>query len=499
MFKGGSPFTMPRIHTQTKPDGSTSCFRRSEHDEDKQVDSEDVYFIPNVHPEHHQRLFDPLSESLGTDETMPRRSSLLTLFSLSIVCSVPTTGGCQDSQGANTDLETQAATLSPESWRTVVSEVDAIIQSQFCFPDRIGQEWKNFVLHTAPKKQPETLEELGIAVNHGLQSLRTSHTALFTLEDPELYEILGVFNQTPGVKDENLKWLLENQQQEFGYAGIGLRMVRIDRQWFVRDFLPASPALMSDLQIGDRLISADDQPFHPWKSFRDKKGQSVRLQVERQGAKPLEKQVEVQWYSPDTMFHQAIDQSIEINHYQSHKIGYIRMWSYAGKAYHDRLSEHLLQGTLSECDALVLDLRGGWGGASTSFLSLFDRRIPTIAMIKPTGERSVFPSTWTRPVVLLIDETVRSGKEAFAYGFKKLELGPVVGRKTAGTVPAGMTIKLSHGCLLYCAVAQCEVDGIDLEGVGVEPTIDVDWDWRHCDGVDVIKQRGIEEAQKLLR
>ncbi len=190
--------------------------------------------------------------------------------------------------------------------------------------------------------------------------------------------------------------------------------------------------------------------------------------------------------------------SIEVIDHESQKVGYIRMWSYAGEAYHNRLVEHLLNGLLSECEVLVLDLRGGWGGASTSYLTLFDRQIPSIAMVNRQGERSTFPTSWTKPVVLLIDETVRSGKEAFTFGFKKLNLGPVVGRRTAGAVTAGRTFKLESGCLLYCAVAQCEIDGINLEGVGVEPTIHVEWNWQQCDGIDTIKQQGIEEAKKLL-
>ena len=49
-------------------------------------------------------------------------------------------------------------------------------------------------------------------------------------------------------------------------------------------------------------------------------------------------------------------------------------WSYAGQKYQDILTHVLTNGRLKERDALVLDLRGGWGGASPSYLNLL--RVP---------------------------------------------------------------------------------------------------------------------------
>ncbi len=89
-----------------------------------------------------------------------------------------------------------------------MADIDRIVQEYFCFPDRIGQEWKDCVLHFSDEANGSlSLEEFSMHVNRAIRSLHTSHTQLFTIEDPELYELLGVFNQTPGMKEENLRWL----------------------------------------------------------------------------------------------------------------------------------------------------------------------------------------------------------------------------------------------------------------------------------------------------
>ncbi|MBM4093851.1 MAG: peptidase S41, partial [Planctomycetes bacterium] len=86
------------------------------------------------------------------------------------------------------------------------------------------------------------------------------------------------------------------------------------------------------------------------------------------------------------------------------------------------------------------------------------------------GRRIVLDQQWRKPVALVINERSRSGKEAFAHGFKNLGIGPVVGCRTAGAVVSGSLRFLPDSTVLYLAVGDVEVDGARLEGVGVEPT-----------------------------
>jgi carboxyl-terminal processing protease len=104
----------------------------------------------------------------------------------------------------------------------------------------------------------------------------------------------------------------------------------------------------------------------------------------------------------------------------------------------------------------------------------------------------VFDQQWRRPTALLINERVRSGKEVFAWGFQQMGRGPLVGHTTAGAVTAGSLRFLPDQSVLYLAVADCEVDGVRLEGRGVSPTIAVDRPIPYCGGRDPQQAAAIE-------
>lgn len=97
-------------------------------------------------------------------------------------------------------------------------------------------------------------------------------------------------------------------------------------------------------------------------------------------------------------------------------------------------------------------------------------------------------------MVMLVNEGSRSGKEILAYGFRKYGIGPVVGTKTAGAVVGGILRVMDDGSILYLAYADVQVDGVRLEGVGVEPDIEVPFSLEYAQGADPQKERAIEVA-----
>ncbi|MDX6527397.1 MAG: carboxyl-terminal processing protease, partial [Gaiellales bacterium] len=135
--------------------------------------------------------------------------------------------------------------------------------------------------------------------------------------------------------------------------------------------------------------------------------------------------------------------------------------------------EHLLsEGILSDADALIWDLRDGWGGAVPEYLDLFNARAPTMRMTDRSGAHGFENVKWRKPVAMLVNGGTRSGKEVLAYGFKKYRLGEVIGTRTEGAVLAATAFLIGRGLLLL-AVEDVQVDGERLEGVGVTPTIEV--------------------------
>ena len=178
------------------------------------------------------------------------------------------------------------------------------------------------------------------------------------------------------------------------------------------------------------------------------------------------------------------------------KIGYIRFWSYAGSRYQDVLEEELSSGKLKGADALIWDLRGGWGGRDrTTSISSCRSHHHDDDRARWRGSEAV-NFRWRKPVALLIDAGSRSGKEVLAHGCKELKLGAIIGERTAGAVLAATAFMLSDGSLLVLAVNDVSVNGTRLEGNGVTPTIEQPFDIRYAGGKDAQIERAMEELSK---
>ena len=176
----------------------------------------------------------------------------------------------------------------------------------------------------------------------------------------------------------------------------------------------------------------------------------------------------------------------------------MHVWSYAGGAYQRALQRLIAEGPLKEADALIWDLRDGWGGADPEYLDLFNLRAPTMQLTNRNGAATALNVKWRKPVAMLINGGTRSGKEILAYGFKKYGLGEVIGAPTAKAVLASTAFLMSDGSLLLLAVSDVRVDGERLEGAGVTPTIDVPFDPIHAAGKDPQLERAVEALSRAV-
>jgi carboxyl-terminal processing protease len=202
---------------------------------------------------------------------------------------------------------------------------------------------------------------------------------------------------------------------------------------------------------------------------------------------------------PNEAFLKAMQESARVIHRQGVAIGYIHVWSYAGRQYQRWLEHEISAGTLKEADALILDLRDGWGGAQAHYLDLFTAQGPTVTVMDRHGDISVDNVKWRKPVVMLVNGGTRSGKEILAYGFKKYGMGEVIGTRTAGAVLAARAFLLSDGSLLLLAVNDVFVDGQRLEGVGVTPTIEVPFPMEYAQGKDPQLERALALLSRSVR
>lgn len=359
----------------------------------------------------------------------------------------------------------------------VFDEVVGHVNESFWSESLVGDEW-----HAACREYRDraiaatTHDDFAQVINELLDRLQSSHTAYFSQQDPRLYQLLGIFQFAAP----------DSEPERFTYEGIGIATEVIEGKRYVSAIYDGLPAASSDLRFGDEIIAVDGKDFHPIDSFRKKSGVAVTLTIRRDGPNAPTREIAVTpaRMNGRTMFETALSASSQIIEHGEHRIGYVHAWSYAGEKYHESIRDLILWGDLSTCDALVLDLRDGWGGANVDYVNVFREPILEVTTTTRDNEPLRITGVWGRPVALVVNERSRSGKELVTFAFKKLNLGEVVGTTTAGAVVGGRCIPLSNQDVLYLAAADVLADGIRIEGTGVEPTIRAERPIPYANGSD---------------
>ena len=380
--------------------------------------------------------------------------------------------------------------------RALFEEVVTLAEEQYFDSRMNGLNWGAVTAEHRARIAPNMDREAFAAeVNAMLERLETSHTRLITQDSPAWYQLSGVF--LPGnasLANEMAPFLVDGAPL---YAGIGVMLEGRPEGQFVTGVLDGHPAQNAGIRVGDRMVTVAGEPFHPIRSFEGRERRATEIAVERRPGEMLDLTVRPVLLDGRTMFEDAMRASTRIIGSEGVRVGYIRAWSYAGQVYQDILTSELLYGSLKDTDALVLDVRGGWGGANPTYLNLFTERSVEFASVRRDGTTVSFSSSWTKPVVLLVDEGSRSGKEIIAFSFRHLGIGPIVGENTAGAAVAGRFNVLSDGSALYIAVADVTIEGERIEGRGVAPDIEVPFDPAYAAGADPQLERAVEIAARL--
>ena len=361
----------------------------------------------------------------------------------------------------------------------VFDQVWRLVDQHFYDRDFRGQDWKALRDRYRPLAEAAPDDDAQAKVISAmLAELAASHTARYRQNDPAYYQLVDIFY---GSLRREARGLFPNGVR---YPGIGLFTRTIDDKLFVSGVIAGLPAEKAGFLVGDEIVDVDGKPFAPVGSFEGKVGQTVTMHVRRTaGGEVLPIAIKPVWIEPADAFESAMSDGARIIESGGKKIGYVRIWSYAGDRYQDKLEE-LLSGKLADADALIWDLRDGWGGAQPYYLDIFSKLGPTMALTDRGGDRESVNVKWRKPVALLINGGSRSGKEVLAYGFKKYQVGEVIGTRTAGALLAGRAYLLNDDSLLLLAVNDVAVDGERLERVGVAPTIEVPFPLEYAAGKD---------------
>jgi carboxyl-terminal processing protease len=317
-----------------------------------------------------------------------------------------------------------------------------------------------------------------------LGELKTSHTRYFTKWEPGYYTLQVVFGK-----------------HESHRNGIGVVTKKIDGRYYVTSVLNSSAAEKAGIVLGDWLVEVDGQAFHPVRSFENNAGQELEIVIQRGTAESTRQKLKVipvdrkeeDWLGNDS------NASVKVIDHKTHHFAYVRLWWLRGMRMRDVLEYGIYKA--NETEGIIIDIRDGVGGDfGYEFIAPFLQYGLGEVTVESTGRnhKSKSVAGCNKPVVVLINGGSRSGKETLAYLFKKTGRGTLVGGKTAGFVTAGRTKDISSNSFLYYGVCKMIIDGKNLEGVGVEPDIEVPFDIRFAAGRDIQLERAKDEMVKLI-
>jgi carboxyl-terminal processing protease len=400
-----------------------------------------------------------------TIDRSPSRRQVLRLAAMVTACAVaakapsaaePPRGGANDSY-----VPADGVSTFESVWQTV--------HDHFYDPRHSGLDWPAVRERYLPDVQRATSQDsLARIINTMLSELRASHTRFYTPDEPEYYQLAEIFSGV--LRRRGLQRAFPEGRVSYPGVGIISRPEASGRNT-ITAVIDGTPAQQAGLRAGDEIVAADGTAFEPVGSFRGKVGEPVVLEVQR-GGSVVQIPVRPVDLEPTKMFLHGLESSARVIESNGRRIGYVHIWCYAGSIYQRALERLLSQGALKDADALIWDLRDGWGGAQPEYLDLFNARAPTMQVTDRSGRSEFVNVKWRKPVAMLINGGTRSGKEVLAYGFKKYRLGELIGTRTEGAVLAATAFLIGSGLLLL-AVEDVRVDGERLEGVGVTPTIEI--------------------------
>jgi carboxyl-terminal processing protease len=387
----------------------------------------------------------------------------------------------------------QEPTITPEA---VFLEAWRVTANAFYDPGMHGADWDAVRTELQPKAASAASDaELSSVINDALSRLHASHTEHYFKDQREYYELLDVFY--PDGVPARPGFALKPGPLE--YVGIGLAAATIDGKVFASDVYDGGPAAAAGIMAGDQLLGVEDGPWGDVAPFREREGKPTRIRIQRTADPASQRTVEVEprRIQPRELFLRAERASARVIEHDGKKIGYVRIRSYAHSDYQDLLKE-LLAKELAAADGLIIDIRAGWGGASPSYMDIFNPDAPVMTFRKRDGTETEYAPTWRRPVAMIIDGGSRSGKEVIAYAFKKHHVGTLVGERTAGAVLAGTPRALADGSVLYIAIHDVLIDGEHLEGIGVEPDVKAPRHLPYCEGRDEQVEAAIASVAAMI-
>lgn len=355
-----------------------------------------------------------------------------------------------------------ASEVNVSSYKLIFDKVSEVFQKEF-----FDQHFKSLPVKPMLARirnqidSPMDSERFKWIINEFLANFETSHTHFYDQEDQEYWAIKGIMSAKINSKP------LEQIEAWFFRKG---------KKWFVANIFDGGSAERAGLLVGDEVVKAGDQPFHPLRSFYSKAGQKVDLEIRRRKGQGTQKiSVDVVSKSYSLVFEEAIRNSKRIEQRGDRKIGYVHLWA-ATRPEHAKALTKAVEEMAPTINSLVLDLRDGYGGGDPSFIDLL------FMTRDEKGNRHL--RTYAKKLYVLINENTTSGKEWMAALLKVNKRATLIGEKTAGAFLKASAFDIENEQFLLVIPTGKVPEDVQIEKNGISPNIKIKWKKAYSAGKD---------------
>ncbi|MFV9505273.1 MAG: S41 family peptidase [Oscillochloridaceae bacterium umkhey_bin13] len=388
----------------------------------------------------------------------------------------PTLAPTATTAPTNAGPPTTPTPISATTRQQIFNEVWAIVNEHYLYDDFGGVDWATVRDDFEPR----------IAV---------------AATDAAFYELLGFMVGRLG--DDHSRFLppqaaqredtLSSGREE--QVGIGVIALPMGDGLLIQHVFPDSPAQRAGLLPRDRIVAIDGV-FYTASDIQGPEGTSVRLTVVRPGEGSLD----------IVLTRRRVEGRITpLARRLPGEIGYLSVTTLWVSDMDRQVAEALHELTASgPLRGMVLDLRsnpGGWRNVLTGILSHFvrgevgnftSRKGDTALVISaPTS-----PDLRGLPLVVLIDSGTASYAELLAAILQSHAGAVIVGAPSPGNTETIYSYEITGGGRLWVAQEGFSLkNGIELEGIGVQPDITVLDDWTRFSERD---DPGLTTALRLL-
>lgn len=359
-----------------------------------------------------------------------------------------------------------AALHVSKAWAECAARVDfdhvvAPITERFFDRTFRGLSWTARVAHYRQRVRCGSSEQAIAALANELAAeLHASHTGVFTRTDLDYWGFNSVYSA-------------HETDYPLWFSGIWAR--QDGSRWYARYVLEGSPAARAGVLAGDELVSLNGVPFSPvgFTSGPD------RLLISSDGKSRRELALTARHESVMQAFMAAAEASARIDRFGERRIGYFHLWGARAQML-ELLRAAMRRFETERVNAVVIDLRGGYGGTSPEYLD-------------PLRQSTYLMGI---PRYFLIDDSVRSGKELIAATASRDHVAELVGSRTAGAFLGGVPARIDGDryFVLIAAFGGTLPDLPPIEGVGVAPAIAVDSCRTYCRGRDPLWDKVVQLA-----